>query len=585
MNKMLGCLLGVCMALSLFAKAEPRTIYARDYGIAPGKAFTAEDVTRMLDAVRGAPTLLAFDRGVYNIAEAQCQKRDWFISNHDQWNPRKVFLPLENMSDLTIHAEGARFELDGRIIFTGMWQCQTVTWQGGSVDTVTPTIVQIRFLEVDAAKKSVVFRVEGEGVKTEIVNGRLFVSGTGFRYAPNVGILFEPDKTMAYRTSDCGINLSKVTDLGYGIYRAENCAHRAFKKDQRMALRNYERPAPGIVLSDSNNISLQNLTIHFADGMALVAQSTADITLDGFSVIPNRDKGRFYSTQADATHFSGCWGKIDSRNGVYEGMMDDAINVHGTYLKVTKRLDDHTLEAAYQHHQTFGISWGATGDEVGFVRAATLDTEGQGTLQKVEILNPKTLRLTFNEALPKEIDPAIATFGLENRTRTPEINFSNNRVAYNRARGALFSSPRKTTCIGNTFDTVSGCAILLCGDCRGWFESGPCTDVLIKDNVFNNALTSPFQFTEAVVSIAPVIADKANQKRPFHSNVRIEHNTFIAFDKPLLFAESVDGLTFKNNIFTPSTAYAPYHWNKKWLTLRRCENVDTEPPNGLVEEK
>ena len=44
------------------------------------------------------------------------------------------------------------------------------------------------------------------------------------------------------------------------------------------------------------------------------------------------------STQADATHFSSCRGKIDSRNGLYEGMMDDAINVHGTYLKIKQRL-------------------------------------------------------------------------------------------------------------------------------------------------------------------------------------------------------------------------------------------------------
>lgn len=37
-----------------------------------------------------------------------------------------------------------------------------------------------------------------------------------------------------------------------------------------------------------------------------------------------------FTTQADATHFSGCKGKITSCNGLYEGMMDDAINVHGT---------------------------------------------------------------------------------------------------------------------------------------------------------------------------------------------------------------------------------------------------------------
>lgn len=30
-------------------------------------------------------------------------------------------------------------------------------------------------------------------------------------------------------------------------------------------------------------------------------------------------------------------------------MMDDAINVHGTYLKVLQQIDTHTLKARYMH--------------------------------------------------------------------------------------------------------------------------------------------------------------------------------------------------------------------------------------------
>ena len=46
--------------------------------------------------------------------------------------------------------------------------------------------------------------------------------------------------------------------------------------------------------------------------------------------------------------------KIVSCNGLYEGMMDDAINVHGTYLKVVKRVDDRTLVGRYMHGQSWG---------------------------------------------------------------------------------------------------------------------------------------------------------------------------------------------------------------------------------------
>ena len=60
-------------------------------------------------------------------------------------------------------------------------------------------------------------------------------------------------------------------------------------------------------------------------------------------------------------------------NGFYEGMMDDAINVHGVYLKITERLDDHTLRARYMHGQAWGFDWGYVGDTVTFIRSQTME--------------------------------------------------------------------------------------------------------------------------------------------------------------------------------------------------------------------
>lgn len=584
-------LLAAAAVLLILVSASADTVLdAADYGIAPGKDFAADDVGRLLRAAADAekPAVIRFAPGRYTVNAEQCQRREWYISNHDQVNPRTVFLPLEGLSDVTVDGSGARFELNGRFMFAGIWDCTDVTLQGCTVDAVTPQLTQLRFLAVDPQAKTVVFRPEGNTTVT-LEGSRLILSGPGFRYAPGGGILFEPDGSIAYRSGDCGMNLGEVTLRPDGTYLARNCAHPAYRPFQRMALRCWERPAPGIVVSDSRNTALLNLTIHYADGMGVIAQSSENITLDGLRVIPDRAKGRFFSTQADATHFSGCWGIIRSVNGIYEGMMDDAINVHGTYLQVQKRIDDRTLEVAYMHGQAYGMTWGDPGDAVAFVRALTLDAEPVlGRLVSVTAVDKpdvrqgaKILRLTFAEPIPADIDPAKDIFGLENVRRTPEVYFEGNRVAFNRARGALFSSPRKTVCRGNVFDRVSGCAVLLCGDCRGWFESGPCRDVLIADNQFINVLTSPFQFTEAVISVTPVINDPARQKRPFHSGIVIENNDFVAFDRPLIFAESVDGLTVRGNTYTPSAAYAPYHWQTQWLTLRRCTNVRAERPVGL----
>ena len=126
------------------------------------------------------------------------------------------------------------------------------------------------------------------------------------------------------------------------------------------------------------------------------------------------------------------------------------------------------------------------------------------------------------------------------------------------------------------FDHVSGTAILLCGDCNGWYESGSCRDLVISRNRFINCLTNYFQFTNAVISIYPEIPNLAAQKGYFHSNVRIVDNEFVYFDRPLLYAKSVDGLVFRGNKVRHSDEFAPFHWNKEPYLLERVRNVEVE---------
>ena len=588
----------VCLALAGGLSAA-KVFHAADYGIVPGEAaYTASDVARMLAEVRQAcaqepsaaePIRLLFKPGTYEIGPEQCQARTWFISNHDQDNPKRVFLPLEGLTNVELCGNGALFNLHARIIPFGIWDSQRVTLGDFTVDYACPPLSQITFTAVDPEAKRVTFRPLPE-LKPELDGTRLTFRNPEFRHSPGGGILFEPDGTIAYRTGDLGFNLGNVAANPDGTFTAADCAHPAFRKGQAMVLRAWGRPAPGIVVSDSKEVSLQAITLHYADGMGVLAQSSDGIELKGIRILPNAAKGRFFSTQADATHFSGCGGEIFSTGGRYIGMMDDAINVHGTYLRVQKRIDDRTLEAAYMHGQSYGFTWGAPGEEVAFIRSQTMEplAKASNTLASIEPLDKpetragaKRFRLTFAKPLPPEVDPAQGPLGIENLTRTPSVTFENNYVGKNRARGALFSTPKPVLCANNLFDRTSGSAVLLCGDCNGWYETGACTDVTIRHNTFINALTSPYQFTEAVISLCPEIPDLDRQQAYFHRNITIQDNTFVAFDAPLVYAKSVDGLNIKGNTLETSAAFAPYHWNREWLTLRRCSNVQAEEPKTI----
>ncbi len=157
--------------------------------------------------------------------------------------------------------------------------------------------------------------------------------------------------------------------------------------------------------------------------------------------------------------------------------------------------------------------------------------------------------------------------------------FSNNIVRNNRARGALFSTPKKVICEDNIFDHTHGTAILLCGDCNGWFETGACQDVIIKNNKFINSLTANYQFTNAIISIYPEIPNLEEQEKFFHSGIIIEGNTFETFDKPILYAKSTNGIMFKNNTIILNNDFEPFHWNKHPFLFEKVNNVIIENNN------
>ena len=308
---------------------------------------------------------------------------------------------------------------------------------------------------------------------------------------------------------------------------------------------------------------------------------TENITLRNFNVcLKGDDDLRYFTTQADATHFSGCKGRILSTGGLYEGMMDDAINVHGTYLKVMRKIDERSVIGEYMHPQAFGFRWGEPGDSVQFISSKTMDNFGTSMViesivpyDRNSVAGAKQFIISFTEPLSEDLDLSCGSYGMENLTWTPEILFAGNIVRNNRARGALFSTPRKVVAERNIFDHTSGTAILLCGDCNGWFETGACRDVVIRNNKFVNALTNMFQFTNAVISIYPEIPDLKNQKGYFHSGVTIYDNEFDTFDIPLLYAKSVSGLTFMNNRVRHNTSYPAFHWNKAPVLLERVTDA------------
>ena len=532
----------------------------------------------------GEKVILRFPEGRYEFHEKGAAVREYYIPNHDQTNPKKVGIALEDMKNLTLDGQGSEFVFHGRMLPVSLLRSENCLLKNFSIDFENPHIAQVKIVENDP-QDGIVFE-PAPWVDYRIAKDSIFEAyGEGWTMRHSWGIAFDGDtKHLVYNTSDIGCPTKGASEV------APRRIHAPGWKDARLvpgtvvAMRGWGRPTPGIFLSHDVNTTIENVKVHYAEGMGLLAQLCENITLEKFGVCLKGDADpRYFTTQADATHFSGCKGKIVSCNGLYEGMMDDAINVHGTYLKVVKRVDDRTLVGRYMHGQSWGFEWGCPGDEVQFIRSNTMELVGKQNkiisirpYDKEQTEGAREFLITFQEPVDQVINEQSG-FGIENLTWTPEVLFSGNVIRNNRARGSLFSTPRKTIVENNLFDHTSGAAILLCGDCNGWFETGACRHVIIRKNRFVNALTNLFQFTNAVISIYPEIPDLKGQQQYFHGGpeggIVIEDNEFETFDAPILYAKSVDGLVFRNNTIKLNTEYKPFHPNRNRFWLERVTNV------------
>lgn len=558
----------------------------KNYGLKPGaNRNNSAAMRKALDKISSArdaatPAIISLPKGEYHFHENGSYKKELYISNHDQDNPKSVAIALENMENVVFDGNGSDLIFHGTMLPVAMVNTKGCELRNFSIDFVKPHIAQAEVAE--SGPDGISYRL-APWVDYEVKDSVLHITGEGWENVPLAGIAFEPkSRHIVYNTSDIYVGTRGVEETAPGVIKSKSWKSDKLVPGTIVAMRTWGRPTPGIFMSHARDSKLRNVSVHYADGMGLLAQLCENIDMEGFGVcLRGEDDPRYFTTQADATHFSGCKGMIRSVGGLYEGMMDDAINVHGTYLKVVSRPDDSTIVGRYMHGQSYGFDWGFPGDSVVFVKSRTMELIPD-TLRIVSIAaadkpdahGAKEFKIAFDRPVPAGIDPESGAYGVENITWTPEVVFSGNTVRNNRARGALFSTPKKVVAENNFFDHTSGTAILLCGDCNGWYETGACRDVTIRGNRFLNALTNMFQFTNAVISIYPEIPDLAGQTDYFHSGIVIEDNVFETFDAPILYAKSVDGLVFRNNSIKHNSEYKPLHWNKFGFLFDRVRGAE-----------
>jgi inosine-uridine nucleoside N-ribohydrolase len=313
-----------------------------------------------------------------------------------------------------------------------------------------------------------------------------------------------------------------------------------FRRGNIFTVRDPIRDEVGALILSSRNVRLQNMGMHYMHGLGILSQYSENIFMDSVMVEPRKGSGRRIASFADGMHFSGCKGTIRIAHCRFNGLHDDAINVHGTHLQIVEKRSGNQWVLRFMHPQTYGFQAFREKDSIAFVHPATLGMFAEGRVQHVLRLSDREILLTFDKAAPSSV--AVGDV-VENTTWTPRVIVRNCLITGSNTRGILVTTRRKVIIEGNEFRRLGMQAILIADDALSWYESGPVKDVLIRNNTFTNCghLIRP--------AYAIVIAPENHQltDTPVHRNIRIENNRFSGSSDAVMAARSVEGLTFINN--------------------------------------
>lgn len=556
------------------------TINFTDYLTGDQNATPA--LAKALAALSDGDTL-ALGGGTCHLYPDGAQVRNYYISNNDPGD-KPVAFPLVGRKNITIDGEGADLIFHGRILPFAVDSSANVTVRNLSIDYSHVLYSQAEIVGADRYKTVLKFP---ECSPCRVVDGKFrFPTEDGEESFDTVFALeYLRDISGAAYPSPCkppyfpytgpkkdhgflggmfrDVSLEEVAPNTINMYGSLGFVHNV---GNFLIMTHATREFPGIFVTDSKDVKLDNIRIYYASAMGVIAQLTENISLDHVVAEPRPGSGRLLSLNADATHFVNCRGKISMTNCKFVSMNDDACNIHGIYA-LCKRLDSPgTVVCGFGHPQQRGINLFREGDHVAVIDRDSSETLCTRHVVKSELREPDEFFVTLDK--PVEIGEHYL---LENLSTAPEVYIADCESGYNRPRGFLLSSGGRTLVERCRFYNMN-CGIQIGGEMRDWYESGAVSDVTIRDCDFTNSAYAG----GAAVTIAPKLFEQ-NPRDFFHGRVTVENNKFVQSSPRIMYANLVRELVFRGNTFRLDESL-PFHdkYGENGVVVTNCGREDVE---------
>ena len=469
------------------------------------------------------PVVIQFLPGIHTIGIRNVARIPMFVSNSmDSDEPKPVGILIDGCKHLRLQGGGVdgagktTILYDGKMVEIFNSHARDISFTGLVFDLKRPTVSELRVLETGPAH-AVIQVAEGSDYAVE--DGKFRWRGDWGPGAFCQTLNLKEGRCHRSRTPrgwDAQGQLDAIArDLGERKVRLDYPnGESGLKPDHQYHFRNIKRDSVGVHTARCKDIVFRDCDFYALTGMGFVSQFTENITFQRVNVAPPRDTIRTCPAWADIFQFSNCKGQILVDSCRLSGMQDDAINCHGTYLRIIEKIGDNRLLLRFMHPQTYGFAAFAPGDEVAVICHSKMREYKDNPRRKVTGIERKSDKdwiLAFDGKVPHFGENDV----VDNMTWHPNITVRNNDFSVDPVRGMLLTTPGKAIVENNTFHRCAIAAISMSADSSKWFESAPVRDVLIRGNTFIGC----------GVFVDPAI-DSASPEEPIHENIQIIDNDF-----------------------------------------------------------
>ena len=478
-----------------------------------------------------------------------CYMSEFTEGNHDA--VRHIALNIEQVDNLHIQGEGADIVTHGELTTMVMEHCKGVTISGVNFDLMHPSIVEMKCVEV--GKDYWIGQVTTQ-TDWVIEDGKTLVwKYPDWQFKHNQFVPLDVEENICWYgrgENDPTRNVEAIVDLGDGRLRFEG-GKVLGKQGYVYQFRDTYRDEIGLWFSRCDQVVIKEVSLYAAHMVGMLFQFCDTLTFSHLNVAPREGSGRTAAIAADILHFSGCKGQILVEHSTLSSAHDDAINVHGTYLRIVEQPQPDQLKLHFDHHQSWGFQAFQEGDQIELAGGNSLLSKGEVyEVKKVEMIDPRHQAITVDRPVEGVV---LGEDLVENITWTPSLVVRHCTVERIPTRAILITTRQPCIIENNRFVRPNMAAIRVATDSSSWMSSGPVRDLTIRNNEFIRC-DMYRRRPSWVIEVIPSVKDFQG---PVHENIKITGNRFIIGSNRLLRAYFCSDIELSNNEIIVTHGAAP----------------------------